>query len=106
MTDEELVLRRFDAEMRLIYDRAAAEASYYATRFLQMLSERGGLATARHLLQGPPSDGLGRLALDGRLDLAVESLVQRPEFRHLFTDAELRTAVDRVGDRSADPAGS
>ncbi|MDA0352024.1 MAG: hypothetical protein O3A10_07435 [Chloroflexi bacterium] len=102
MDSDDERLRQFDREMQRIYERAANEVGYRATRFLQMLSERGGLSTARHLLNGPPSDGLGRLMFEGRLDLAIESLVQQADFRSLFTEQELRTAVERVGDRSGE----
>ena len=103
MTAEGLA-REFHAAMLQIYERARDEADYNATRFLLMVHERGGLATARHLLAQPPSDGFTSLFEKGRLDLAVESLIQRPEFRPLFSDDELRIAVERVGDRSDGPA--
>ncbi|MGE3960449.1 MAG: hypothetical protein AB7F65_02055 [Dehalococcoidia bacterium] len=80
-----------------IYVRAKREAHYNATRFLQMVAEKGGLATAHQLLALPPSDGFGALWAAGRVDLTVEALVLRPEFRHLFSDAEVATAAERVG---------
>jgi hypothetical protein len=41
---------RFHRAMVGIYETAKRELGYNATRFLQMLSEQGGLATARQLL--------------------------------------------------------
>ncbi len=38
--------RRFHREMVQIYERAKRETGYNATRFLQMVSNQGGLATA------------------------------------------------------------
>jgi hypothetical protein len=101
---DDVLLRRLDAAMLDIYRRARSEADYNATRFLVMVQERGGLATAQHLLRQPPSDGFTQLFEKDRLDLAVESLVQRPEFRSLFSEEELRTAVERVGNRSGGAA--
>jgi hypothetical protein len=49
---------RFDEEMFLIYERAKTECGYHATRFLNMLHERGGVHTAKYLLHAPTlSDG-------------------------------------------------
>jgi hypothetical protein len=45
--------RQFHEAMLDIYRRAKAEAGYNAARFLGMVSERGGLETARYLLQPP-----------------------------------------------------
>lgn len=49
---------RFHRAMIRIYEDAKRDAGYTATRFLQMISERGGLATARQLVvSSTPSDG-------------------------------------------------
>jgi hypothetical protein len=83
--------------MLSIYERARDETGYVATRFLQMLSENGGLETAKRLINSPaPSDGFTTLWEKRRLDLSVEAHVMRPEFRDLFTSAELRAAEDRL----------
>jgi hypothetical protein len=53
---------QFDEEMLGIYQRALLEADYNATRFLHMLHQHGGLATARVLLHSPTvSDGYAAL---------------------------------------------
>ena len=43
----EEIERRFHRAMISIYETAKRELGYNATRFLQMISEHGGLATAR-----------------------------------------------------------
>jgi hypothetical protein len=49
----------FDRAMFDIYHRIREKCDYNAVRFLQMLSENGGLATAKHLLaSGTPQEGL------------------------------------------------
>ncbi len=87
----------FHGAMVQIYERARSEAGYNATRFLQMLSEQGGLATARHLLDASVvSDGFTALWERGRLDLSVETHVLSPQFSSLFTESDRRIARERL----------
>jgi hypothetical protein len=87
-----------------IYERAKAEINYVATRFLQLVSEKGGVEAARQLITSDrPSDGFTTLWERGGLDLSVEALVLRPEFQELFTDHERTLARERL--RSYDYQG-
>jgi hypothetical protein len=87
----------FHAAMLTLYQRAKAECHYNATRFLAMVSEHGGVETARRLIASDtPSEGYVRLWECGRLDLTVEALVQRPEFAPLFIAEELARARARL----------
>jgi hypothetical protein len=99
-TAEELAFHR---EMVNVYETAKREAGYNATRFLQMLSEHGGLETARQLLHASGvSDGFTALWMANRVDLTVEALVLKPEHQLLFTPDELdiaRTRLDQYGYR-------
>jgi hypothetical protein len=80
--------------MRRLYDDAKA-AGYNATYFVQMLDEHGGLETARRLVLRPaPSDGFTKLWEMKRLDLSVEALVLRSEFRPLV-GSEMVSAARR-----------
>ena len=91
--------KRFDAAMMNIYRRALDEADYRATRFLQMLHEYGGLGTAQILLHAAKvSDGYTVLWERKRLDLTVEALILKPEWRDLFTDDEREIARKRLED--------
>jgi hypothetical protein len=73
------------------------EARYTATTFLGMVSEHGGIETARRLLHASTtSDGFAGPYERGRLDLTVEAVVIGPRFRPLFTDDELATAQERL----------
>jgi hypothetical protein len=45
--------KQFDAAMFEIYRRAKLEAGYKATIFLRMVRDRGGLATAKYLINSP-----------------------------------------------------
>lgn len=93
--DRKLVEREFVAALRDIYAQCDA-LGYQPTGMLQMIDRLGGIGTARRLLELPPSDGFGRLALLGRLDLAVESLVLQPRWAGVFTKDELRKARRRL----------
>lgn len=87
----------FHKSMIQIYRRAKDECNYNAARFVQMVAEKGGLATARTLLASQePQEGFTRLWECGRLDLTVEALVLSSEYHELFTDEERQTARDRL----------
>jgi hypothetical protein len=88
----------FDAAMFEIYRRAKSEAGYNATIFLRMLSDKGGLATAKYLINSSkPSDGYTHLYDRGRLDLTVEAmLVENTKWHELFTSDELLKARARL----------
>jgi len=89
--------KQFNQAMLRIYERARDQCRYTATRFLSMLHEKGGLATAKALLAtSEPSSGLVRLWQCGRLDLSVEAHVLKPEFASLFTERERWTARERL----------
>jgi len=88
---------QFHRAMIGIYERAKEECGYNATRFLGMLSEKGGLRTAQILLAtSQPSDGYVALWECNRLDLTVEALVLKPEFASLFTEEEKQVARNRL----------
>ncbi len=98
--------RRFHAAMLEIYQRAKHEAGYNATRFLGMVSELGGLETARTLINAPAvSDGYAALWERGRLDLTVEAEVLKPEWHDLFSEHERAIARQRLEEYGHLPAG-
>jgi hypothetical protein len=74
------------------------EAGYNATIFLSMISDRGGLTTAKYLINSPaPSDGYTHLYERGRLDLTVEAMiVENTRWHPLFTSEELAAANERL----------
>lgn len=87
----------FQKDMIDIYRKAKEECGYNATRFLQMVSNEGGLKTARKLLAtAEPSDGFTELWRNHRLDLTMENLVSKPKYRSLFTDQEIEIARERL----------
>ncbi|HEX7556465.1 MAG TPA: hypothetical protein VF338_07555 [Leptolinea sp.] len=87
----------FHKEMLAIYRNAKEKCGYNATRFLQMISNNGGLKTAKKLLAtSEPSDGFTVLWEHGRLDLTVENLVLNPKYSELFAAEEFATAKMRL----------
>jgi hypothetical protein len=89
----------FQQSMIAIYKTAKRELGYNAIRFLQMVIDRGGVEAAKQLLNAPVvSDGFTTLWEHHRLDLSVEAHVLKDEFAPLFTDAERRTARQRLAE--------
>lgn len=88
----------FDAAMFDIYRRAKDEAGYPANIFLKMLTDHGGLATAKTLINATkPSDGYTALYERRRLDLTVEAVVLgEPRWHPLFTPEEIEKARMRL----------
>lgn len=85
------------AAMIGIYRSALSECGYRATRFLQMVTEHGGLRAAKSLLHaGGYSEGLTALWEKQRLDLSMEALVLTSPWSSLFTPEELAVARKRL----------
>jgi hypothetical protein len=86
--------KQFEEAMFAIYRRAKDEAKYPANTFLRMLNDRGGLSTAKYLINAPrESDGYTALYERGRLDLTVEALVtEYKKWHELFEEEELAKA--------------
>lgn len=83
--------RDFHRAMVAICETARRDLGYNATRFLQMISEHGGLAAASQLIwSDKPSEGFTALWSHQRLDLTVEALVLRDDFAALFTEPIVR----------------
>lgn len=80
-----------------LYKRAKADAGYNATYFLAMVSDVGGLETARRLVRSPnASDGYVALWERKRLDLSVEATVLHPKWLSLFNEDEVAAARERL----------
>lgn len=88
---------RFHRAMIGIYENARDDADYVAQIFIEMVDDRGGLRTAQYLLgTDKPSEGFTKLWEKGRLDLTVENLVLKPEYKPLFSAEELSIARQRL----------
>ena len=90
---------QFHQEMLNVYHRAKSECRYSANRFLEMVTDHGGLAAAKQLLASKHHpEGLTRLWQEKRLDISMEALVLRDPWRTLFSQEELRVARKRLDD--------
>jgi len=88
----------FQEAMFNIYRVAKDEAKYPANVFLKMLTDRGGLDTAKYLINAPKeSDGYTALYERGRLDLTVEAVVvENKKWHVLFVPEEIEKARKRL----------
>jgi hypothetical protein len=86
--------------MLSIYQRALSEAHYKATRFLTMLSDHGGLETARSLIHSlTVSESYAALWERNRLNLTVEAVIyDNPKWHRLCTEEELALCKRRLTD--------
>lgn len=102
---------RFDEIMNSLYERTrkATNGGYNATTFRRMVREKGGLQTAKELLNSDdPQFGLGRLWEHNCLELSMEFQVLQPEFAPLFCERDLAEAEKRLAELgyTVDPDGS
>ena len=86
---------QFHADMVNIYKTAKKECGYNATRFLQLIANKGGVEAARQLII-KQTDGFSALAEFGRLDLSVEAYILKPQYASLFTEAEREVCRERL----------
>jgi len=89
--------KQFEKELFKLYELAKIKCNYNATRFLKMLHELGGVATATQLVLSPEfSQGLTAMWECGRLDLTVEATVLREPWRQLFNEDVLSAAQAKL----------
>ncbi len=89
--------KEFNSQLMATYVEAKRSCRYNATYLLQMVTDLGGVETAKRLLAGDnPAAGLTTLWECGRLDLSVEAKVLLPAFAGLFTEEERVVARARL----------
>ena len=77
--------------------RDAAQSGYYATYFLRMVMELGGVKAAKQLIHDPKfSSGFTTLWEQGALDISVEALVLKSEWHDLFGDDDRKVAREKL----------
>ncbi len=97
MTTPTNLAQQFEQELITIYKKSKAELGYNPTRFIQMISEDGGVATAHRLINSPQvSDGFAILWENKRLDLSLEYCAIKPEYAKLFTAEEISICKQRL----------
>lgn len=99
MIKVELIEKKFNADMHQIYIRTKKELKYNATRFLQLIVEKGGLQAAKQLISKDGGTyGFEILWENKRLDLSVEAHVLKPEYTSLFNEEEKEMCRRRLND--------
>jgi hypothetical protein len=74
---------------------AGSQLGFGMATLLGMVADSGPTEAARRIVR-QPSKVFTKLSEHRRLDLSVEAIVLRAEFRPLFTDDELRLASERL----------
>lgn len=93
----DLIENKFNKDMKNIYFTAKRDIGYTATRFMQLVAQKGGLQAAKQLIaKDEGTYGFGVLWEKNRLDLSVEALVLKPEYVTLFSDAERIVCKNRL----------
>ena len=77
--------------------RQSIRLGYNPIRITEMLNRYGGKGTAERLVRsGEIQDGIRRIVAMGYPKLSVESIMLEPEFKPLFTEADLAAARWRL----------
>lgn len=101
----ETLALKFQNELIAKMDRAKKECNYNSTRFNQMITQYGGVETAKRLIGNSlrtrrPSDGYTNLLLAGRTDLTMEDSICDPQYAELFTEEEISLCKEFLGRNS------
>lgn len=88
----------FGRAMYDVYRKTKTECNYNARYFYRLLDDRGGLATAKKLLNDAEAQyGFTKLWECKRLDITMEAEIwDNPKWHSLFTDSELKEAEWRL----------
>lgn len=95
--DQGQLALQFYADLMVLYEEARTRCRLPAPRFKQMMPRHGAAEAVRRLLDDPKiQSGFTDLVLCGCRELSVEALALRPEYRSLFTEAQLARAHERI----------
>ncbi len=92
MTIEEKLEREIENAIRKM-----KKFGYIPTYFNRMRETDGSIIAIKKLLQKDEiSGGLATLWENNSLDLCMESIIQNPEYKDLFTSEEIKKAKKRI----------
>ena len=89
---------RFHQRCLNLADAVTAARGPYPGYFVRGLERDGAVAKVKRLVLEPPSSTFKELVLIGRLDLAVEAVIQEPQWFSLFDEETRHKARDRLVD--------
>ena len=96
MANNESLSEKFERAMREACAKSA-RLGYYPHLFIQMLDNRGGVGSVKHLLSSDEIQyGLARLWEMEALHLSAEAHVLQAKWASLFTEAERAAARRRL----------
>jgi hypothetical protein len=87
----------FHDDMKNIYVTAKKDLKYNASRFWQIVCEKGGVQAAKILIaKDGGTYGFEILWENKRLDISVEAYVLKPKYAELFSEKERKICEDRL----------
>lgn len=90
-------VRSFHRRVVDAYNTARKECGYNASVFIQLIHEHGAVKVAKDfLVKNKATTGFEKLWEKQRLDLTIEASVLLPQYKVLFSDAERKTAFERL----------
>lgn len=96
--------KQFNDDMKDIYLMAKKDIKYNASRFWQLVCEKGGVQAAKTLIAKEGGTyGFEILWENKRLDLSVEAHVLKSKYYDLFTDEERTMCKNRLMQFEFDP---
>lgn len=87
--------KKFEEDMKNIFIKSKEELNYRPIRFLELITEKGGIEAAKILIR-KETDGFITLWKNDRLDLSVEYHVLKPEYDELFTEEEKEICREKL----------
>ena len=88
---------KFNEDMKNLYLTSKKELGYNASRFMQIVAQKGGVQAAKQLISKDGGTyGFEVLWENKRLDLSVEAHVLKDGYTELFTDEERDICRNRL----------
>ncbi|WP_201595600.1 HNH endonuclease [Psychrobacter vallis] len=91
-------IEKLQSELEELYSVVGKATGYWANYYLRSVRQNGAVNHAKKALSkvGAEQGGFQKLIEAGRPELSMESSVLKPEYRNLFSQAELQEAERRL----------
>lgn len=93
-----ILKNKFNEEVLLAIEKMKKEEHYTPTRFIQMLQQAGNNAheVVQRLVIKDVSLGLEKLWEKGRLELSMEAIMTKPEYKELFSQEIIKICEKKL----------
>lgn len=93
-----ILKNKFNEEVFLAVEKMKKEENYIPTRFIQMLqqSENNAYEVVQRLVTKEFSSGLEKLWEKGKLELSMEAIMIKPEYKSLFSPEIIKTCEKKL----------